>query len=139
LWVLGKPYGENDPYAIRFMEFAKQHASVIRYEGAVTDRTKLARIYQEARGFVLLSTNESLSLSALEAAACGCPLLLSDLPWARSVFKDAASYCPITSVSRTAAVLRRFSDEAPQKQPPPKPLSWVEVAQRLKAVYEKVL
>ena len=40
--------------------------------------------YREARGFVLLSAMESLSLSALEAAACECPLFLSDLPWARS-------------------------------------------------------
>jgi glycosyltransferase involved in cell wall biosynthesis len=140
LWVLGKPYGEQDPYALRFLKFAKQHPSVIRYEGALSDRSQLARIYREARGFVLLSTNESLSLSALEAAACGCPLLMSDLPWARTVFGQHASYCSVrASTSQTAAVLRRFYDEAPQKPLPPKPLSWLQVAEALKAIYLRVL
>ena len=37
---------------------------------------------------------ESLSLSALEAAACGCPVLLSDLPWARTVFGQSALVLP---------------------------------------------
>jgi glycosyltransferase involved in cell wall biosynthesis len=140
VWVLGKPYGDRDPYAIRFIEFARQNASFVRYEGAVTDRNKLARIYREARGFVLLSTNESLSLSALEAAACGCPLLLSDLPWARTVFGDAASYCPVpASVGRTAAHLKDFYDRAPALPKPPKPLTWLEVAKSLKSVYDQVL
>ncbi len=58
----------------------------LRYEGAIQDRARLARIYREARGFVLLSAMETRSLSAEEAAACECPLLLSDLPWAHSAF-----------------------------------------------------
>jgi glycosyltransferase involved in cell wall biosynthesis len=73
LWIIGKPYAESDPYAQRFVQLARRHASIIRYEGAIADRAKLARVYLEARGFVLLSTVESLSLSALEAAACECP------------------------------------------------------------------
>ncbi|HKQ38964.1 MAG TPA: glycosyltransferase family 4 protein [Verrucomicrobiae bacterium] len=139
VWILGKPYSEEDRYALAFRAFAKQHPDLVRYEGPVNDRIKLAQIYRQARGFVLLSTNESLSLSALEAAACGCPLLLSDLPWARCVFKDQARYCPITSVSRTAEILRHFSEQAPDISPPPKPLSWREVAVVLKGVYEKLL
>ncbi len=88
----------------------------------------------------MLSAAESLSLSALEAAACECPLLLSDLPWARTVFKTRASYCPVTrSAGRTAQVLRRFYEAAPQLPAPPKPLSWKEVAQQVKAVYETLL
>ena len=82
---------------------------------------------------------ESLSLSALEAAACDCPLLLSDLPWARSVFGDEATYCPITGVERTAEVLRNFYDAAPTLKLPPKPLSWAKVAQQLKNIYEDLL
>lgn len=140
LWVVGQAYGESDPYAQQFLALARQHTDLLRYEGAVADRAQLARVYREARGFVLLSAWESLSLSALEAAACGCPLLLSDLPWARSVFGRHARYCPVTrSVRVTAQVLREFYEAAPGLPVPPRPLSWTDVAQRLKAIYDQVL
>ena len=113
---------------------------MLRFEGPIADRPKLAQVYRESRGFVLLSASESLSLSALEAAACECPLLLADLPWARTVFQEQASYCPIThSTQDTARVLRQFYDAAPRLPAPPKPLSWTEVAKQVKAVYEALL
>jgi glycosyltransferase involved in cell wall biosynthesis len=140
LWVIGKGYSEADPYARKFAELAKAHPQTLRFEGPITDRSKLAQAYRESRGFVLLSACESLSLSALEAAACECPLLLSDLPWARTTFADRASYCPITrSTPRTARVLRQFYDSAPQLPVPPKPLSWMDVAKQVKALYETLL
>jgi glycosyltransferase involved in cell wall biosynthesis len=139
LWIIGKPYSDSDAYAQRFLALAKQHPKIIRYEGPISDRVQLARIYREARGFVLLSTMESLSLSALEAAACECPLLLSDLPWARTTFKDDASYCPIASTSETAGHLRRFYNSAPQLKIAPKPPTWLDIARQLTVVYENVL
>jgi glycosyltransferase involved in cell wall biosynthesis len=140
LWVVGKAYAASDPYAARFTELVKQHPKLLRFEGAISDRVRMSRIYRESRGFVLLSAMESLSLSALEAAACECPLLLSDLPWARTVFKNSAYYCPLTTgVSQTASVLKSFYDSAPVLQPPPRPATWTEVARQLKAVYLGVL
>jgi len=140
VWVIGKPYSETDGYARRFIELARQNPQYVRYEGPVSDRRKVAEIYRAARGFVLISAMESMSLSALEAAACHCPLLLSDLPWARSVFNETASYCPATgSVEATAAALRRFYDAAPDLKPPPKPLDWKEVGQQFKTIYEGML
>jgi glycosyltransferase involved in cell wall biosynthesis len=137
LWVIGKPYSEADPYGRRFVELARQNPKLLRYEGAINDRARLATIYREARGSVLLSTMESLSLSALEAAACECPLLLSDLPWARTVFGKDVSYCAITGARETAGILRQFYDAAPRLGVPPKPLSWAEVAEKLTAVYRE--
>jgi len=140
VWIIGKAYAENDSYAQRFFALAKQNPKFIRYEGAIGDRVELAKIYWAARGFVLLSTMESLSLSALEAAACECPLLLSDLPWARSAFPGGAEFCPATSSTiTTATFLRRFYDAAPALPLSPKPATWTEIAQQLKSVYEKVL
>lgn len=140
VWIIGKAYSDSDPYAQKFVELTRENPAMLRYEGAIQDRTKMASIYREARGFVLLSTMESLSLSALEASACECPLLLSDLPWARSTFGDAAQYCPITnSVSKTATALRAFYDAAPSLPCPPKPPTWIDIAKQLKAIYEKVL
>jgi glycosyltransferase involved in cell wall biosynthesis len=139
LWIIGKPYGDADPYAQQFLAVARQNPQIIRYEGAISDRAQLARIYRESRGFVLLSTMETLSLSADEAAACECPLLLSDLPWARTTFENGASYCPIVSPSRTAEYLRRFYDSTPQQMSPRKPPTWATIGTQLKAVYENVL
>jgi len=138
IWIIGKPYADSDPYAQQFFALARQNPKTIRYEGPVSDRAQLARIYREARGFVLLSTMESLSLSSGEAAACQCPMLLSDLPWARTAYQENASYCPITSVSETAACLRRFYDAAPGLNIPPKPPSWTEIGQQFKGIYEQV-
>ncbi len=140
LWVIGRPFSESDDYARRFCDFARKHSNLIRYEGPITNRSELAGVYRRARGFVLLSQRESLSLSTLEAAACECPLLLSDLPWASEWFKDKASYCPASaSVAATARVLAEFYQRAPALPPPPRPLSWPEVAQEVKQVYESVL
>jgi glycosyltransferase involved in cell wall biosynthesis len=140
VWIIGKPHSEADDYARRFVEYARQHSPVVRYEGAINDRERLARIYREARGFVLLSEWESLSISALEAAACGCPLMLSDLPWARQAFRDKAVYCPVRETLHAAAArLRRFYEAAPSLEPPPKPLSWLDVGRLIRSVYESIL
>jgi glycosyltransferase involved in cell wall biosynthesis len=139
LWIVGRPYADTDPYAQKFFALAKQQPQILRYEGAIQDRARLARIYREARGFVLWSAMETRSLSAEEAAACECPLLLSDLPWARSTFGGHASYCPVVSPERAAGFLKKFYDAAPSLKPPPKPASWPEVARQFKTVYERVL
>src|SRR5208282_5258293 len=119
---------------------AKAHSELVRYEGVINDRAELAKIYRAARGFVLLSTKETRSLSALEAAACECPLLLSDLPWAHATFGGAVRFCPVTkSTGTTAGALREFYDAAPLLKPPPKPATWMEVAQKFQNVYKAVL
>lgn len=136
--VLGNPYGKDDPYYLRFLALAEKHSDLIRYAGPVNDRAELAHIYKSACGFVLLSTMESLSLSALEAAAAGCPLLLSDLPWARSTFGHNATYCPIGKTVSTATTLRRFHEEASALPTPAMPCSWGDVANQLMRIYQKL-
>lgn len=140
VWIIGQAYADSDPYAVRFRELAGRHPDFIRFEGPIRERERLAEAYRQSRGFVLLSAMESLSLSALEAAACECPLLLSDLPWARTVFGGSVSYCPVTNdASRTAVVLKNFYDAAPVLKSPAKPLPWVEVARQLQAIYAGLL
>jgi glycosyltransferase involved in cell wall biosynthesis len=140
VWIIGQPYSGSSTYYERFLQLARANPTIIRYEGGINDRPRLASIYQEARGFVLLSTMESLSLSALEAAAAGCPLLLSDLPWAKTVFGQNARYCSITASAQSAgAVLRKFYEAAPTMHLPPRPATWLEVGQQLKQLYDRLL
>ncbi len=140
IWIIGRAYTDAEPYAQKFFTLARRHPQYIRYEGAIEDRARLAQIYREARGFVLLSRWESLSLSALEAAACGCPLLLSDLPWAHATFGDAVKFCPVTnSLETTAKILREFYDTAPGLPAPKRPMTWLQVARQFKLIYERIL
>lgn len=140
VWVIGKAYADSDPYAQKFFAVAGQHPQTIRYEGAIQDRASLARIYRQARGFVLLSTMETRSLAAEEAAACECPLLLSDLPWARTTFGSTVRFCPVTkSVRQTAASLRAFYEVAPELPAPPKPATWLEIGSQFKKIYRDIL
>lgn len=140
LWVIGKAYHDADPYAQRFLNLARQYPNYVRYEGPINDRRQLAEVYRAARGFVLLSTMESQSLSAEEAAGCRCPLLLSDLPWARSSFGAGATYVSIrASRGATASALRHFYDQAPHLPLPRMPLHWHEIGSQLKKIYESTL
>ena len=140
VWIIGKAYSESSPYAQAFFRLASGNPKWIRYSGPVDDRVALAAIYRAARGFVLLSTMESQSLSASEAAACECPLLLSDLPWARSTFSSGVRFCPVSSsTARTAAVLKSFYQDAPGLPCPPVPPTWEKIAHMFKQVYMDVL
>jgi glycosyltransferase involved in cell wall biosynthesis len=140
LWIMGKPYSNADPYMVKFRECCRAAPELIRYEGPVSDRRQLAAIYREARGFVLLSDRESLSLSALEASACGCPLLLSNLPWAHSVFGDKVRFAEYNGKpSEIQASLRRFYDDAPNLKAPLRPASWKEIGSKFISIYEALL
>jgi glycosyltransferase involved in cell wall biosynthesis len=136
VWIIGRPYSDSDSYAKAFVEFAKRHPKIVRWEGPISNRAELAQIYRAARGFVLLSTMESLSLSALEAAACQCPLLLSDLPWARTTFGDSAAYC---KRGQEVNALRCFYSSDQQRPPPPRPATWADVAVRLENLYRQLI
>ena len=135
---VGTPYGKGDPYYREFADIAASRPDFVRYAGPVSNRNELATLYQKARGFVLLSTMESLSLSALEAAAAGRPMLLSDLAWARCSFGANASYCPIAPVATTARFLRKFYEDAPSLPLPARPLEWHDVATQLTGIYRSL-
>lgn len=140
VWVIGKPYAEKDPYFQTFLKISANHPDLIRYEGSIQSREILADVYSEARGFVLLSTMETMSLSASEAGACRCPILLSDLPWAHSTFGENARYCPITNDrSATAKYLREFYDHAPDAPQGQEALSWEDVGRMFREIYERAL
>ena len=139
VWIIGEPYSKRDPYYKKFVSVVESSKGVVKYEGGISDRAKMATIYQSASGFVLMSSMESLSLSALEAAASGCPLLLADLPWARASFGDHATYSPLAGKEREARHLKRFYERIEAMPKPPTPCGWEEVGKMLRGIYESVL
>lgn len=139
LRIIGSPYHPQDPYHLRFLAALREAGPWVEYAGGISDRAQLAGEYRRAGGFVLLSGMESQSLSALEAAACGCPLLLSDLPWAKVSFADQASYAPLASPERTAPHLRKFAAELDKAPRTTRIMGWHEVAGRLREVYREAM
>ena len=138
LKVVGKPYSEGDPYFLKFYETVQASQGLLEYLGPIQNPEALAARLHAARGFVLPSTMETQSLAALEAAAVGLPLLLSDLPWARATFQTNATYLPLCSSLLLADYLKSFFDLALRLPAPPRPQRWSEVAQRLQAIYRSV-
>lgn len=140
LLVIGKPYSESDPYFLRFLECVRNSSGLVRYEAKLAKPEEISPILKTARGFVLLSTMETQSTAALAAAASGCPLLLTDLPWARTTFGENASYLKSSFVDEAghrmlAATLGCFHDNAELLPVPPRPASWADVGSQLAAIY----
>lgn len=139
IWIIGGPYSMEDPYYLKFMEVVRGSNGLLRYEGGIHDRGDMAKVYEEAPGFVLMSSMESLSLSALEAAAGGCPLLLAELPWARASFGSRATYSPLGSREGEARKLKEFYDGIEKSPRPPVPCRWGDVGKQLCGIYEGLL
>jgi glycosyltransferase involved in cell wall biosynthesis len=139
IWIIGEPYSKEDPYFLKFLSVIKNSKGVVKYEGGVSERAKMAKIYQRATGFVLLSAMETRSLAAEEAAAGGCPLLLAELPWARASFGTRATYSPLVSREGEARKLKEFYSGIEKVPRPPVPCRWGDVGKQLYRIYEGLL
>ena len=64
----------------------------------VFDDQMLAALYRNARALLHPALAEGFGLPALEAMACGCPVILSDIPSLREVGGDCARYVPATDI-----------------------------------------
>jgi len=135
LKVVGKPYSEGDPHFLKFVQAAQGSQGMVEYLGQIQNPQQLAATLHAARGFVLPSTMETQSLAALEAAAAGLPLLLSDLPWAHATFGNGATYLPLCSGTVFADHLKLFFDAAPRLPTPLKPPTWQDAADKLLNIY----
>jgi glycosyltransferase involved in cell wall biosynthesis len=78
----------------------------VRLPGFVPDRT-LAALYANAAVVALPTLAEGFGLPAVEAAACGAPLVLSDLPAHRASIGDAALYVPPGDTTALELALER--------------------------------
>jgi glycosyltransferase involved in cell wall biosynthesis len=136
---VGKPYADDDPYFEQFMSTVDNQ--YVRYAGFVSNEEKYGYL-RRARGFALLSQFESGCIAVYEAAAAGLPLFLSDLPWAAKAYVNAKNSRFVTPRARehVAKELADFYGSAHRLPETTFPLlSWREVAERYRAIYEKIL
>lgn len=134
---IGKPYDESDPYWHEFTALIDHRW--VRHQPHVESFDELIRLYQSARGCVVMSRYENWCLVAHEAAACGLPLLLPSAKWSHERFGHEAQYFPGTP-EKDASALRAFYEQCPSLPSPKVRLDgWDKVGTQLKEIYERVL
>lgn len=135
---VGKPYHPNDPYWREFSKLIDDR--FVLHQPHVKDRSEMIRLLRASRGFVIYSQYENWCLSAHEATACGLPVLLPDMPWARECFGTEVKYLSPQPRPDNAGCLRSFYDACPNLPPPAiKLYSWDEVAEKLEACYRSLI
>ena len=101
--------------------------------GLVSD-DELAAIYSGAHALVFPSDDEGFGLPAVEALACGTPVVACDAPALREVLADRATF-----VDRgDFAGLLAAGAAAKRPAPPPPPWTWADAARATWSVYEDV-
>jgi glycosyltransferase involved in cell wall biosynthesis len=80
--------------------------------GYVTNET-LKALYENAECFVFASLYEGFGLPPLEAASCGCPIVLARSSSLEELFGDVATFCDPYSSESIAAAIRTSLQSPP--------------------------
>jgi len=133
---------KDDRYAQDLLAGAETGAEIgaeprIRFLGMVS-RARLGVLLRNAALFVLPSFHEGLPIAALEALACGCPVLLSDIQPNLDLDLPPSRYFPVGDVAALAARLADHAEARKQVLLPDSLMDWDEVAQRTAATYRKL-
>jgi glycosyltransferase involved in cell wall biosynthesis len=75
----------------------------------------LAALYRSCAAFVNVSRHEGFNIPILEAANCGAPLILSDIPVHKEVAGDAALYVDIDVAGKLADAFEKILPEKNQE------------------------
>ena len=82
----------------------------IKFLGRVSDE-ELVKYYSNALGFVFPSLYEGFGIPVLEAQACGCPVLASDIPPMKEVLQNSALYCDPFKIEDIASKMLKLLSE----------------------------
>ena len=140
---------ESDPYvsaarAVREQISVLGIAGRVHLPGYVSD-DELACLYSSATAFVSPSRSEGFGLPAVEAAACGAPVVLSDLPAHRETMGNAALFFPPLDAEALVAQLALVLEDgelrrslAARGRTAVAGFSWDAAAERLRELVNRV-
>lgn len=97
------------------------------------DDEQLAAIYSAAHALVLTSTDEGFGLCAVEALACGTPVVACEAPALREVLGERATFVASGDIDALLAA----AHSARRPAPPPPAWSWKDAALATWGVYER--
>jgi glycosyltransferase involved in cell wall biosynthesis len=123
-------------------------SSIVELSGL--DREVLAAAYRRAALLLHTAEAEGFGLPVIEAMACGCPVIASDLPVLREVGGMAASYCAVGDIEGWKNTILAAIQGSPKHQEKSKlerergfsnaaRFSWSENAARTAGVYQQLL
>jgi glycosyltransferase involved in cell wall biosynthesis len=147
LVVVGALEGSYVPAGASLLEAVQRLAlgPHVQLPGFVPDDV-LACLYGQAAAVVIPSLAEGFSLPPVEAAACGAPLIISDLPAHRETLGDAALYFPprdqmalataLVTVIDSPQATHALADQATQAV---SALSWTQAGERLRRIVRQVI
>jgi glycosyltransferase involved in cell wall biosynthesis len=85
--------------------------SLITFTGQLDDKDALVNHYRRALCFLFPSFYEASPLPPIEAMACGCPVVASDISSLRERCGDAALYCDPYSVDSIERTVEQLVDD----------------------------
>ncbi len=83
----------------------------ITFKGQVDDTATLIKLYREALCLMFPSFYEASPIPPIEAMACGCPVVASDIPSLRERCEAAAVYCDPSDDADIGARVQEFLDD----------------------------
>jgi glycosyltransferase involved in cell wall biosynthesis len=107
---------------------------------------ELSALYTGAKAFILLSLYEGFGIPPLEAMACGCPVVVSNVSSLPEVCGDAAYYVDPYNIENIAEGIHKVLTDEPLRQSliekgleRARPFSWEKSAKEHIKVFEEVL
>jgi glycosyltransferase involved in cell wall biosynthesis len=94
------------------LEIPDDVQSHITFAGQIDSTAALLQFYRRAKCFLFPSNYEASPLPPIEAMACGCPVVVSDIPSLRERCGDAAVYCNPADVDSIVAAVEQVMDDA---------------------------
>jgi glycosyltransferase involved in cell wall biosynthesis len=86
-------------------------SSLITFVGAVDDPAMLISYYRRAVCFLFPSLYESSGLPPVEAMACGCPVIASDIPALKERCGEAVIYCNPYDIGSIVDSIEKMLDD----------------------------
>jgi glycosyltransferase involved in cell wall biosynthesis len=105
-FVGGSPGGISES-TLKIPDDVRSH---LTFAGNVDDTT-LLQLYRHATCFLFPSFYEASGLPPIEAMACGCPVIVSDIPALRERCGNAAIYCNPADIDSIVASVERVMDD----------------------------
>lgn len=86
----------------------------IVFIGYITDSEEKA-LYENCKAYIYVSREEGFGITPLEALACNVPIILSDIPVFREIYKDTAHYVKVDDWNVDIESLLKQSVDSPEE------------------------